>query len=97
MTITKAQFQIRKMQLENRRESGELPEWKYRLLLEGLRVCLPDPDPEEAAGVTQSGGYGSSKHSGVFEARFCASRRPFASMCCVKLRILRVNYSVLIS
>jgi len=50
MTITKAQFQIRKMQLENRRESGELPEWKYRLLLEGLRVCLPDPDPEEAAG-----------------------------------------------
>lgn len=40
VAVSETQFRLRKMQLGRRREIGELSDWEYRYLLQGLRACM---------------------------------------------------------
>jgi len=40
MTLTESQYRIREIQLKRRFECGEIQEWQYRYLLQGLRMIV---------------------------------------------------------
>ncbi len=56
ITVSETQFRIREIQLERRREIGELSDWEFRYLLQGLRACMTGGKP----GVS---GYGEDREN----------------------------------
>ena len=47
MTVSETQYRHRKLQLERRGEIGELSEWEFRYLLQGLKACLATDKPDQ--------------------------------------------------